>query len=270
MQNKKICKFYLFKKCKFGEDCKFYHVNLNDINQILVELKSLKAENDLLKKEIQQKNKKIENLKINKSDVTSNEVHACKKRLFSSFFKKNESNSLSEKSKEKDNKTKNSYSNDSGIEDDIDRIHRVQYKQTSKHTNKSKECFDKSVNCHKMKQLIDGAIYYRCGQEYQHKDYASEALTCYMCKYNGDAKQSAINHENCSNWKEKIENILNELEKKCFDNENNIIALDIRLTKNEKTVESIKSDYESFEPSLEKIDKIFELVQNMYSKENTK
>ena len=80
-ENSKICKFNLFKKCKYGENCKFRHVNIDDINRMVVELQYLKAENDSLKEEIQKKSKMITNSKSNNSDVSSNEVHACEERL---------------------------------------------------------------------------------------------------------------------------------------------------------------------------------------------
>ena len=60
--------------------------------------------------------------------------------------------------------------------------------------------------------------------------------------------------------------MLNEFETKCLNNVNKILALDIRVTKNEEIVELIKSDYESFRPSVEKIDQIFEWVQTMNTK----
>jgi len=114
----KICKFNLFKKCKFGDKCKFKHIKIADISQMLNDLRCLKTENDLLRRMVQEKDKMTTNLKNNKSDASSNEVHACKNRLYSSFFKENEL-----KSPAKNVKSKGTVNcNDNRLDDRMDCI----------------------------------------------------------------------------------------------------------------------------------------------------
>jgi len=100
-EEKKICKFNLIKKCKYGENCKFRHVNICEINQIIVELQYLKTQNDLLKKEVQKMNKTMTNSKNNQNDASPNGVHACGNRMYSSLFKEDNTNSPAETSNKK-------------------------------------------------------------------------------------------------------------------------------------------------------------------------
>lgn len=116
-ENRKICKFNLIKKCKFGDECKFRHVNFNDINQVFVDLWFIKAENVSLKKEIQQINKTIINFKKSKCDVTTSEVYALEKRQYSSFFKE-KPELPAEHSKSRSRKEETVESEDSGIDDE--------------------------------------------------------------------------------------------------------------------------------------------------------
>jgi hypothetical protein len=47
-----ICKFNLKIKCKFGEKCKFRHLNIDELNDILNKFEDLKQENESLKKNL--------------------------------------------------------------------------------------------------------------------------------------------------------------------------------------------------------------------------
>jgi hypothetical protein len=58
-KNDKICKFYLKNKCKYR------HIGVNELNQLLVQLKDLKLENKSLRSELQINNQRISNLKKN-------------------------------------------------------------------------------------------------------------------------------------------------------------------------------------------------------------
>jgi len=89
-ENNKICKFNLFKKCKFEDKCKFRHINMDDINHMINELQRLRNENSSLKKQVQSNNKKMINSKSSNCDVTSNTVHASENKTYSSLFKTNE------------------------------------------------------------------------------------------------------------------------------------------------------------------------------------
>ena len=78
-----------------------------DINQILIDLHYLKAENESLKKELLKK-EKTNMISINDDcDVTTNGVHALERRLYSSFFNKNECKSSSSNTKKKPEKKGN-------------------------------------------------------------------------------------------------------------------------------------------------------------------
>jgi hypothetical protein len=66
-KNNKICKFYLKNKCKYRQ------IGVNELNQLLVQLKDLKLENKSLRSELQINNQRISNLqkKRNKRIMTS-------------------------------------------------------------------------------------------------------------------------------------------------------------------------------------------------------
>lgn len=139
-ENNKICKFNLFKKCKFGNKCKFRHINAEDIDKILDDLRYLKAENDSLKKEVQEKNKTIINLKNNNCDVTPNKMHVSEKRSYSSFFKKNEPESSGKNHKVC--REQNTDSEDSGIDDDLVCGDHITIRNTSETKNRAKNCLN--------------------------------------------------------------------------------------------------------------------------------
>ena len=138
----KICKFNLFKKCKFGNECNFRHINVDDFDQILNEILCLKAENDMLKNEVKQMNKTLTVSKKIKSAVTSNEVHALEKRLYSSFFKNNQNKSPTEPER-KSEKVVTFQSECSDIDDDV--VDRKPIKEAYKPTSSKKKCSDKRV-----------------------------------------------------------------------------------------------------------------------------
>jgi hypothetical protein len=89
--NKKIiiCKFNLKNKCKFGEKCKFRHLNVNELNDILTKFEGLKQEYESLKRNFRENFEKLSNLDKNVGDVTNNGVNALSKPLYNSFFKEN-------------------------------------------------------------------------------------------------------------------------------------------------------------------------------------
>ena len=53
-KNKKIiiCKFHLKNKCQFGEECKFLHLSINELNYVLNKMEDLKQENESLKSDL--------------------------------------------------------------------------------------------------------------------------------------------------------------------------------------------------------------------------
>ena len=63
-KNKKIiiCKFNLKYKCKLGEKCKFKHLNINELNEILNKFEGLKQEYESLKKDFKENGEKLSNL----------------------------------------------------------------------------------------------------------------------------------------------------------------------------------------------------------------
>ena len=88
-KNKKIiiiCKFNLKNKCKFGEKCKFRHLNLSELSDILNKFESLKNENESLKLDLKEKYQKISNLEKKYGDVTNLEK-TSQKPLYNSLFK---------------------------------------------------------------------------------------------------------------------------------------------------------------------------------------
>jgi hypothetical protein len=91
MHNKKkiiICKFNLKNKCLYGEKCKFRHLNINELNDVLKKVEDLKQENELLKSELKGKCIEIRNLEKKNCDVTNDSVHLLAKPLYNSFLKK--------------------------------------------------------------------------------------------------------------------------------------------------------------------------------------
>ena len=70
-KNKKIiiCKFNLKNKCLFGEKCKFRHISISELNDILNKMEDLKQENESLKLDLKEKSREIRNLE--KRTVTS-------------------------------------------------------------------------------------------------------------------------------------------------------------------------------------------------------
>ena len=70
-KNKKIiiCKFNLKNKCLFGEKCKFRHISINELNDILNKIEDFKQENESLKLDLKEKSREIRNLE--KRTVTS-------------------------------------------------------------------------------------------------------------------------------------------------------------------------------------------------------
>ncbi len=87
-KNKKIiiCKFNLTNKCKFGEKCKFKHLNINELNDILNKFEGLKQES--LKRNCKYSNaEKLSNLDKKLCDVTDNNINTFSKPLYSSYTK---------------------------------------------------------------------------------------------------------------------------------------------------------------------------------------
>ena len=82
-----ICKFNLKNKCQFGEKCKFKHLSLNAMNEILNKFEDIKQENVSLKRNLKEKLKMISNLDKDSCDVTNNNVKELDKPLYNSFFK---------------------------------------------------------------------------------------------------------------------------------------------------------------------------------------
>jgi hypothetical protein len=106
-KNKKIiiCKFNLKNKCQFGEKCKFRHISINELNDILNRMEDLKQENESLKLGLKEKSREIRNLEKKICDVTNDNVYALEKPLYSSLFKNNKRVNLKNKSiKKKENK----------------------------------------------------------------------------------------------------------------------------------------------------------------------
>ena len=137
-----ICKFNLKNKCLFGEKCKFRHLSINELNDVLKNVEDLKQENELLKSELKQKCIEIRNLEKKNCDVTNDNVHLLAKPLYNSFFKKkcqNESAKI-ERNILKDTKIIVS-TDDSGIDDKINGNDNVipvnRYKPNSKRSNQN-------------------------------------------------------------------------------------------------------------------------------------
>ncbi len=90
-KNKKIiiCKFNLKNKCKLGEKCKFKHLNLNELNEILNKFEGLKQEYESLKKNFKENGEKLGNFDKKLCDVTDNNINTFSKLLYSSNKKLN-------------------------------------------------------------------------------------------------------------------------------------------------------------------------------------
>jgi hypothetical protein len=84
-----ICKFNLKNKCKFGEKCKFQHIGIKELNDILAKFEDLKQENVLLKLNLKKKSIKLSSLENMHCDVTNESTYALVKPLYNSFFSKN-------------------------------------------------------------------------------------------------------------------------------------------------------------------------------------
>ena len=84
-----ICKFNLNNKCKFEEKCRFQHISVNELNDIINKFQDLKQENASLKLMLKEKSLKLSNLDKKSCDVTTDNVHALVKPLYNSFFKTN-------------------------------------------------------------------------------------------------------------------------------------------------------------------------------------
>ena len=159
-----------------------------------------------------------------------------------------------------------------------------------------KDCTSENLTCYHCKRSDDLSIdikhsavdHENCTIYMQEYQLANQRMFDLVNKYNEKFEieikvpifknnRLFINKANMSKkpkWDERIESRLNVLEKKCSENENNIITLDnqhhhSRLTKNEELIESIKADYEIFKPRTKKIDQMFEWMQNA-NKNNTK
>jgi hypothetical protein len=114
-----ICKFYLKNKCQFGEKCKFRHIGVSELNDILNKFEDLKQENTSLKRDLKDKNIKLSNLKNKYFDVTNDSVHALEKPLYNSFFC---SKKMPKNQKEKQIGESKQWreSEESGIDDDFE------------------------------------------------------------------------------------------------------------------------------------------------------
>ena len=90
--NKKIIiyKFNLKKKCQFGDKCKYRHISVNELNEILASFDSLKQENQLLKSVSTDKCRELGNIHKKRCHVTDYNVNTPTKPLYNSFFEKNE------------------------------------------------------------------------------------------------------------------------------------------------------------------------------------
>ncbi len=84
-----ICKFNLNNKSKFEEKCRFQHISVNELNDIINKYQDLKQENASLKLMLKEKSLKLRNLAKKSCDVTTDNVHALVKPSYNSFFKTN-------------------------------------------------------------------------------------------------------------------------------------------------------------------------------------
>ncbi len=114
-----ICKFYLKNKRQFGEKCKFRHIDVSELNDILTKFEDLKQENTSLKRDLKDKNIKLSNLKNKYFDDTNDSVHGLEKPLYNSFFC---SKKMPKNQKEKQIGESKQWreSEESGIDDDFE------------------------------------------------------------------------------------------------------------------------------------------------------
>ena len=112
-KNKKIiiCKFNLKKKCQFGDKCKYRHISVNELNNILASFIGLKEENESLKSVLKDKCRDLSNMYKKSYHVTDYNA-ALTKPLYNSFFENSES--LNERERRE-----MVQSEESGIDEDI-------------------------------------------------------------------------------------------------------------------------------------------------------
>jgi len=221
-KNIKICKFNLFKKCKFGDKCKFRHINADHINQMLVDLQLLKAENDLLKKAIQQKNKTTRNLKINEIEISANEVHACDNRLYSSFFKNIEPKSPLEITKRKHKRKERVISISSGIEEDMDCCDQTPNESTPKQKESPEKYFGKSIES-KQKDKHNQSIQTRKSMVSSNESRQSEMKKVVTENYRNQRQSKQSKPDKSSCLEEKIRKIQINLNNDLIDKINQVI-----------------------------------------------
>jgi hypothetical protein len=145
MQENKIiiCKFNLKNKCYFGKKCRFHHLNLKELSEIIVLMEDLKSENKSLKTELKEKAMELSNLKKKSCDVKRDAVHALEKPLYSSFFNQEIKYSNDTKTNARCPREKKENNSDSGIDDDSnynDRVELNKLKSKPK-TKKQQEFF---------------------------------------------------------------------------------------------------------------------------------
>ncbi len=122
-QKKKVifCKFDLKNKCLFGEKCKFCHLSINELNDVLKKVEDLKQENELLKSELKEKCQRNKKSRKKNCDVTNDGVHVLAKPLYNSFFKKKHQNVSANMEPNKQTETKYKVKDeDSGLDDEIE------------------------------------------------------------------------------------------------------------------------------------------------------
>ncbi len=148
MHNKKIiiCKFNLKNVCHYGDKCKFRHLSVRDLNEILSKMEDLKLENNLLKSELKEKNTKICNFTKMSNHVINDKAENQDKILFSSFFKEN------------NQVIQTSNANDSGFDEknceDVSFMKRNKNNRKHRKKNKSYESSRSSANENKISQFL--------------------------------------------------------------------------------------------------------------------
>jgi isochorismate synthase EntC len=151
-KNKKIiiCKFNLKNKCKLGEKCKFKHLNINELNEILNKFEGLKQEYESLKKNFKENGEKLSNLDKKLCEVTDNNINTFSKPLYSSFFKENKHlNDLNAKFFQKNNIKEIETLQIKSVKADkeIQRLHKIYDELLEKRKTTDKELYEK-VNSH--------------------------------------------------------------------------------------------------------------------------